>query len=121
MLRRYGRANVLIAVFVWLFHRITGVLLIFLIAAKIISGYAMSGRIFPPAVVYALHTGGLLSLTIDVALIFFFIFHSLYGIRSILIDLGIKREKALFWGLSGAGVVFFALAILFIYILPGQA
>jgi succinate dehydrogenase/fumarate reductase cytochrome b subunit len=104
--------------FIWIFHRVTGILLIFLIAIKIISGLGLTGRISVQDVIYGLHFGNAVSMTIDIALIFLVTFHALYGIRTILVDLGIKREKLLLWGFSGAGVVIVTLAMLFVYILP---
>ena len=104
--------------FIWIFHRITGVLLIVLLPLKIMSGLGLSGRIAVPPGLYELHAGTAMSTAIDVALILLVPFHALYGIRTILVDLGVKREKLLFWAFSGAGAVITALAILFVYVLP---
>lgn len=101
--------------FIWIFHRITGVLLIFLIALKMISGFGLTGRISVPVRVSGLHFGLPVSKAIDILLIVFATFHALYGIRTILVDLGIKREKALFWGFSGAGALIVTVTLLFIY------
>jgi len=38
-------------------------------------------------------------------MVFLFIYHSLYGLRTCLVDLGVKKEKELFWGLSAIGLV----------------
>jgi succinate dehydrogenase/fumarate reductase cytochrome b subunit len=41
-------------------------------------------------------------------MVFLFVFHALYGVRTILIDAGLKREKLLFWVCTILGLVLFA-------------
>ena len=55
------------------------------------------------AKVQVLHTQGILTCLI----VFLFIFHSAYGVRTVLLDLGVKQEKPLFWGCTGAASVLF--------------
>ena len=88
--------------FVWVFHRISGLILIFLIGFKMYSGFGVAGALGEDVVPYwtTLHS----NLGVDLAVIFLFIYHSLYGLRTCLIDLGIKKEKELFWGLSAIGL-----------------
>ncbi len=45
-------------------------------------------------------------------MVFLFIFHSLYGVRTILMDLGLGREKLLFWCANVLGLVIFAVFLL---------
>ena len=45
-------------------------------------------------------------------MVFLFIFHSLYGIRTILMDMGVCREKLLFWGANVLGLVMFTVFLL---------
>jgi succinate dehydrogenase/fumarate reductase cytochrome b subunit len=54
-----------------------------------------------------LHTN---SLT-DTVLIISIVFHALYGLRTVIIDLGVKKEKLLFWVFTILGVVLSALLL----------
>jgi len=89
--------------FVWVFHRISGLALILLIGFKMYSGFGVAGALGEDVVPYwtKLHS----NLAADLAVILLFIYHSLYGLRTCLIDLGVKKEKELFWGLSAFGLV----------------
>lgn len=78
--------------FIWLFHRISGVALIFLIGIKMVTGYFLYGE-KKPELALLLHT----HTVIDVLIIVLFTFHSLYGLRTILMDLGLRHEKLMFW------------------------
>lgn len=92
--------------FVWVFHRISGVLLIGLLAVQLFTGFFQASSSGEEAVrtVAALHRHAALNCT----LVFLVIFHALYGLRTILLDLGVKREKSLFWVFTGVGCVLFA-------------
>jgi succinate dehydrogenase/fumarate reductase cytochrome b subunit len=48
-----------------------------------------------------LHTNPL----IDSLLIVSVIFHALYGLRTVIIDLGVRKEKLLFWVFTSIGIV----------------
>ena len=99
--------------FVWIFHRVSGVILIVLIGFKIFTGYGILGRfgVNVIEIMRALHR----SLALDLSLVFLFIFHALYGIRTCLIDLGFRGERIMFWMLTVLGVIlFFLLASLVI-------
>jgi succinate dehydrogenase hydrophobic anchor subunit len=41
----------------------------------------------------------------DTLLIVFGVYHALYGLRTVLIDLGLKKEKLLFWIFTILGLV----------------
>jgi succinate dehydrogenase/fumarate reductase cytochrome b subunit len=44
---------------------------------------------------------------VDKLILFFFIFHAIYGIRLILIDVGVKRDRLLFWAATIVGAILF--------------
>lgn len=79
--------------FVWLFHRISGVSLIILMGIKIFSGYFLFTKETKPDWALSLHRQP----TLDILLLILFTFHSIYGLRTIAIDLGYRKEKRLFW------------------------
>jgi len=80
--------------FPYYFIRFSGPLLLILVGLKILSGYAMVGKIERASWLSALHTNR----TFDFILLFLFAFHAFYGLRLFLIDLGMmKQEKPLFW------------------------
>lgn len=98
--------------FVWLFHRISGILLFILIGLQIVTGYVLNGELKSPwekafASVHRIQA-------INLLILFLFIFHALYGLRTILIDLGIKKEKYLFWFFTILGVLVFCGSAYFI-------
>jgi succinate dehydrogenase/fumarate reductase cytochrome b subunit len=77
-----------------------------LIGLQIVSGFcqtAVSGSSAVRAVA-ELHKQPVL----NGLLVFLFIFHSLYGVRTILMDIGFRREKTLFWVSTTVGTVAFA-------------
>ena len=97
--------------FPYYFIRFSGPLLLFLVGLKILSGYSLVGKIQAPWL-SNLH----IHKTLDVLLLFIFIFHALYGLRLFLIDLGmVKHEKTLFWAftLLSAGLFVFSYVSLF--------
>ena len=89
------------------FIRFSGPLLLILVGLKILSGFALVGRGGMSFWLSELHQNQ----TLDLILLFLFIFHALYGLRLFLIDLGIKRERLLFW----ASTVLSILGFLFSY------
>ncbi len=91
--------------FVWIFHRISGVILIGLVAFQLLTGFFRESTANSESVkaVATLHKHALL----NCLMVFLFTFHALYGVRTILIDLGVKAEKRLFWGCTILGAVIF--------------
>ena len=79
--------------FIWLFHRLSGLTLIFLIGIKIFTGFYLLPADNRPDWALSLHRHPV----IDVLIIVLFAFHSIYGIRTVIIDLGLRKEKMLFW------------------------
>jgi succinate dehydrogenase/fumarate reductase cytochrome b subunit len=97
--------------FPYYFLRFSGPLLLILVGLKILSGYALVGRINEVLWLSSLHENR----TLDLLLLFVFIFHSLYGLRLFLIDLGMKRERLLFWGFTIMGSVMVVFSYLYLY------
>ncbi len=79
--------------FVWVFHRISGLLLILLLSIKFITSLFLMTKGQKPDWALVLHTNPF----IDVLLIISVVSHAFYGLRTIIIDLGLRREKLLFW------------------------
>ena len=78
--------------FIWLFHRISGASLIILIGIKIFTSYFLFTKDKKPDWALSLHRHPVL----DVLILILFTFHSIYGLRTIAIDLGYRKEKQLF-------------------------
>ena len=87
--------------FVWLFHRVSGLLLILLLGVKFLTSFFLMTKEQKPDWALVLHTNAL----IDTLLIILIVFHALYGLRTVLIDLGLKKEKLLFWIFTILGFV----------------
>ena len=79
--------------FVWIFHRISGLLLILLIGIKLFTSFFMMTKEQEPDWALVLHTNPFL----DTLLIISVVFHAFYGLRTVAIDLGLRKEKLLFW------------------------
>lgn len=95
--------------FVWVFHRITGLLLIVLLSFKLLTSFFLMTKQEKPDWALVLHTNPL----IDTLLIVSVVFHAFYGLRTVIIDAGVRKEKLLFWifTLLGVGVTGFLLVI----------
>jgi len=87
--------------FAWLFHRISGLFLIFLFGIKIFSGFYLYTKEKKPDWAIHLHRQPM----VDLLIMVLFTFHVSYGIKTILYDLGIRREKFLFWSSTFLGVL----------------
>ena len=86
--------------FVWVFHRISGLLLILLLGIKFITSFFLMTREQKPDWALVLHTNPFS----DTLLIISIVFHALYGLRTVIIDLGLRKEKLLFWVFTILGV-----------------
>ena len=93
--------------FVWVFHRISGILLIFLLLLQLLSGFfqaaAASSNNEWIGKIADLHNQQVL----NCLLMLLVIFHGMYGIRTILMDLGLRRERLLFWVCTAVAVVLY--------------
>ncbi|MGZ3537366.1 MAG: hypothetical protein ACXVAB_04960 [Thermodesulfobacteriota bacterium] len=98
--------------FPYYFIRFSGPLLFILVGLKILSGYALTGKIQGVSWLTDLH----LSKSLDFSLIFLFIFHAFYGFRLFLIDLGMmKQENLLFWGFTVVSAGLFAFSYIYFF------
>jgi succinate dehydrogenase/fumarate reductase cytochrome b subunit len=96
--------------FIWVFHRVTGLLLIGLLAIKFLTSFFLMTKAQKPDWALLLHTNPLT----DTFLIVAGVYHAFYGLRTIVIDLGVRKEKALFWIFTTLGTLVTA-ALLVIY------
>jgi succinate dehydrogenase hydrophobic anchor subunit len=87
--------------FVWVFHRVSGLLLIALLGIKFFTSFFLMTKDQKPDWALVLHTNKLT----DSLLIVLVVFHALYGLRTIIMDMGSRREKLLFWLFTGLGAV----------------
>jgi len=103
--------------FVWIFHRISGLLLIVLVAFQLVTGFfqASTSNLESVEAMADLHKHA----TLNCLMVFLFIFHALYGIRTILMDLGVKAEKLLFWACTILGLVVFGVFLVLFFTLVG--
>ncbi|HBA55584.1 hypothetical protein [Syntrophorhabdus aromaticivorans] len=97
--------------FIWLFHRISGVALIVLIGIKILTSFFLLARDNKPDWALSLHRQPVL----DIFILVLFTFHSIYGLRTIIIDLGCRKEKSLFWW-SNMAAALISCALIYTYL-----
>jgi succinate dehydrogenase/fumarate reductase cytochrome b subunit len=97
--------------FPYYFVRFSGPLLLILVGLKILSGYSLVGRI-QASWLSNLH----INKTLDLLLLFIFIFHALYGLRLFLIDLGMaKQERVLFWAFTVVSAGLFVFSYIYFF------
>ena len=103
----------------WLIQRFSAIGLFLLIPIKIYTGWAADDRVpYPKGIMSAsnVHSASYLGQRIDMALLLFFLLHGFYGLRVILIDVGVLREDKWFWRTLTLAVGIFALAIWQVYV-----
>ncbi len=98
------------AMFIWVFHRVTGLLLIGLLGIKFFTAFFLMTKTQKPDWALLLHTNPLT----DTLLIVAAVTHAFYGLRTIVIDLGVRKEKLLFWIFTSLGTLVTS-ALLVIY------
>jgi succinate dehydrogenase/fumarate reductase cytochrome b subunit len=96
--------------FIWLFHRISGVTLIVLFGIKILTSYFLFTKDKKPDWALSLHRNPVL----DIILLILFTFHSIYGLRTVAIDLGYRKEKQLFW-IANVAATLISVALITLY------
>ena len=98
--------------FPYYFLRFSGPLLLVVVGLKLLSGYALTGKIADSPWLSGFHDNPVL----DVLLLFLFIFHALYGLRLFLIDLGmVKREGLLFWSATLVSIGLLVLSYVYFF------
>ncbi len=78
--------------FVWVFHRVSGLLLIFLLTLKFLTAFFLMTKGQKPDWALVLHTNPLT----DTFLIISGVYHAFYGLRTVIMDMGYRNEKLLF-------------------------
>ncbi len=96
--------------FIWLFHRISGVFLIILFGIKILTSFFLFTKDNKPDWALSLHRQPVL----DVLILILFTFHSIYGLRTIVMDFGYRNEKRLFL-FSNIAATIISLTLIYIY------
>ena len=94
--------------FVWVFHRVSGLLLIVLLGIKFLTSFFLMTKEQKPDWALVLHTNPLT----DTLLIVSIVFHALYGLRTVIIDMGLRKEKLLFWNFTLLGVLITGLLLI---------
>ena len=84
----------------WLIHRVSGLLLIVLLGTKFVSGLWLLPEA-KPGWAMALHRQAVL----DVTLIFLFCLHLCFGLKTVLFELGLFREKFLAFAATAAALI----------------
>lgn len=100
----------------WLTQRVSAIFLFLLIPMKIYTGWAARDKV--PDIPEWLGSAKRIHLNaaIDIALLFFFLLHALYGLRVILIDVGVIREDRWFWRSLAAALGLFAFFVWLAYL-----
>ena len=96
--------------FVWVFHRISGLLLIILLAIKFLTACFLMTKGQKPDWALVLHTNPLT----DTLLIILGVYHAFYGVRTVIMDMGFRKEKLLFYFFTLLGAAVSA-ALLILY------
>src|SRR3989337_1681985 len=98
--------------FPYYFIRFSGPVLLILVGLKILSGYALVGKIEGNSWLPTLHHNRAL----DILLLFLFIFHAFYGLRLFLVDLGmVKEERLLFWAFTVLSIMTFIFSYFYFF------
>jgi succinate dehydrogenase/fumarate reductase cytochrome b subunit len=97
--------------FIWLFHRISGVTLIILFGIKIFTSYFLFAKDQKPDWALSLHRHAVM----DILILVLFTFHSIYGLRTVAIDLGYRKEKQLFW-VANIAATLISLVLIILYV-----
>ncbi len=105
----------------WLIQRISAIVLFLLIPVKSYTRWAADDRVpYPDFLMSAtrVHSESRLGERIDIALLLCFLLHGFYGLRVILIDVGVLREERWFWRTLTLALTIFAVAVWQVYLRP---
>ena len=99
----------------WLIQRISAICLFLLIPIKIYTGWAARGKVpeLPERLGSARHIH--LNAGVDSLLLLCFLLHGFYGLRVILIDLGVIRADSFFWRTLTLAAMIFGVTIWYVY------
>ncbi len=104
-----------VGMFAWLMQRLSALMLIVFGGLKLYTGYAAVGKL--PGQKWAMRWHfGPQAAWIDIPLLIAVLIHTVYGLRVILTDLGLRREKATFWAASAVAGLTFVVALGIIYL-----
>jgi succinate dehydrogenase hydrophobic anchor subunit len=98
----------------WLVQRFSAIGLFLLIPVKIYSGWAAKDKVPYPDFLPSPKSVHYSSL-IDGTLLLFFLIHGFYGLRVILMDIGVIREESFFWRTLVAALGIFCVTVWFVY------
>jgi succinate dehydrogenase/fumarate reductase cytochrome b subunit len=87
--------------FIWIVHRISGLMMIALLSFKFTTSFFLMTKQQKPDWAIVLHANPF----IDTLLIISVVFHALYGLRTVIIDAGLRKEKLLFWIFTLLGIL----------------
>jgi succinate dehydrogenase/fumarate reductase cytochrome b subunit len=101
------------AVLIRHFHRWSGLALILLVTAKLISGFRLSGSIGLPKEATAnwMH----FSDWVNTPLVFFFLFHASYGVLKVLMSRGVQKKVRAFVIANAVALLLFVSYIVFVF------
>ncbi len=83
----------------WLIHRISGLVMIGLFALKFVTAFYLLPDEKPSWAVF-LHRHP----AVDISLIFLISFHICFGLKNILFEIGLRREKLLVYGAAAVAL-----------------
>lgn len=102
----------------WLIQRVSAIIMVVLLPLKLYTGWAARDRLpwVLPWSPKLLHFNAAL----DITLLLCLLVHMAYGVRVLLIDLGVIREDRWFWRFTGAALALFALIVWAVYLRAGE-
>jgi succinate dehydrogenase / fumarate reductase, cytochrome b subunit len=113
--------NFRLGMWVWFLHRLTGVIiLLYGVAHLLVIAFSRSALSFDSLMAFFRRP---VILVMELLLLAVIIFHTLNGFRIMLFDvgIGIRWQKALFWGLMGVGALMLAFSAIILLPLVGGA